>query len=157
MPAAALAEEIDTPGEGQIKAMITIAGNPVLSAPDGDRLDRALDGVGFMVSVDPYLNETTRHADVILPPPPPSQSRPLRLRAEQPRGPQQRPLLTAGAAAGDGRPDEAGDPVAHRPDPLRRWAPTADPALVDEQVIATTLTKETADPDSPVAGVRSTS
>ena len=47
--------------------MITIAGNPVLSAPDGDRLDRALDGVGFMVSIDPYLNETTRHADVILP------------------------------------------------------------------------------------------
>ncbi len=74
LPTAALAEEIDTAGEGQIKAMITIAGNPVLSAPDGDRLDRALDGVGFMVSIDPYLNETTRHADVILPPPPPSQS-----------------------------------------------------------------------------------
>lgn len=73
-PAAALAEEIDTPGDGQIKAMITIAGNPVLSAPDGDRLDRALAGVEFMVSIDPYLNETTRHADVILPPPPPSQS-----------------------------------------------------------------------------------
>ncbi len=61
-------------GEGQVKAVITIAGNPVLSAPDGDRLSRALDGVGFMLSVDPYLNETTRHADVILPPPPPSQS-----------------------------------------------------------------------------------
>ena len=75
LPAAALAEEIDTPGEGQIKAMITIAGNPVLSAPDGERLDRALGG-GFMhfMLIDPYLNETTRHADVILPPPPPSQS-----------------------------------------------------------------------------------
>ena len=73
-PAAALAEEIDTVGEGQIKAMITIAGNPVLSAPDGDRLDRALDSVDFMLSIDPYLNETTRHADVILPPPPPAQS-----------------------------------------------------------------------------------
>ena len=70
LPAAALAEEIDTAGEGQIKAMVTIAGNPVLSAPDGDRLSRALEGVDFMVSVDPYLNETTRHADVILPPPP---------------------------------------------------------------------------------------
>ena len=68
------AEEIETPGEGQVKAVITIAGNPVLSAPDGDRLSRALDGIGFMLSVDPYLNETTRHADVILPPPPPSQS-----------------------------------------------------------------------------------
>jgi len=72
LPAAALAEEIDTPGDGQIKAMITIASNPVLSAPDGDRLDRALDSVDFMVSIDPYLNETTRHADVILFPPPPS-------------------------------------------------------------------------------------
>ena len=74
LPAAALPEEIDTPGEGQVKALITIAGNPVLSAPDGERLSRALDGIGFMLSVDPYLNETTRHADVILPPPPPSQS-----------------------------------------------------------------------------------
>ncbi|MET9592428.1 molybdopterin oxidoreductase family protein [Streptomyces sp. NPDC006516] len=75
LPAAALAEEIETPGEGRIRALIVIAGNPVLSAPDGDRLDRALaDGLDFMVSVDPYLNETARHADVVLPPPPPSQS-----------------------------------------------------------------------------------
>src|SRR6202007_1220502 len=77
LPAAALAEEIDTPGDGQIKPMITIAATPVLSAPGGDRLDRALDTVGFMLSIDPYLNETTRHADVILPPPPPSRSAPL--------------------------------------------------------------------------------
>ncbi|MFC8229547.1 molybdopterin oxidoreductase family protein [Streptomyces sp. NPDC057287] len=75
LPAAALAEEIETPGEGRIRALIVIAGNPVLSAPDGNRLDRALaDGLDFMVSVDPYLNETARHADVVLPPPPPSQS-----------------------------------------------------------------------------------
>ncbi|WP_405596247.1 molybdopterin oxidoreductase family protein [Streptomyces sp. NBC_01410] len=74
LPMAALAEEIDTPGEGRIRAVISIAANPVLSAPDGDRLDRALAGLDFMVSVDPYLNETSRHADVVLPPPPPSQS-----------------------------------------------------------------------------------
>ncbi|MFK4226936.1 molybdopterin oxidoreductase family protein [Streptomyces sp. NPDC019890] len=74
LPMAALAEEIDTPGDGRIRAVISIAANPVLSAPDGDRLDRALAGLDFMVSVDPYLNETSRHADVILPPPPPSQS-----------------------------------------------------------------------------------
>ncbi|MGW1816535.1 molybdopterin oxidoreductase family protein [Streptomyces sp. NPDC002125] len=75
LPVAALAEEIETPGEGRIRALVVIAGNPVLSAPDGDRLDRALaDGLDFMVSVDPYLNETARHADVVLPPPPPSQS-----------------------------------------------------------------------------------
>ncbi|WP_405462797.1 molybdopterin-dependent oxidoreductase [Streptomyces anulatus] len=75
LPIAALAEEIDTPGEGRIRALLVIAANPVLSAPDGDRLDAALaDGLDFMVSVDPYLNETSRHADVVLPPPPPSQS-----------------------------------------------------------------------------------
>ncbi|GAA2943781.1 molybdopterin oxidoreductase family protein [Kitasatospora cinereorecta] len=74
LPTAALAEEIETPGEGRIRALIVVAGNPVLSSPDGDRLDRALDGLDFMVSVDPYLNETARHADVVLPPPPPSQS-----------------------------------------------------------------------------------
>ncbi|MEG9548630.1 MULTISPECIES: molybdopterin-dependent oxidoreductase [Streptomyces griseus group] len=75
LPIAALAEEIDTPGEDRIRALVVIAANPVLSAPDGDRLDAALaDGLDFMVSVDPYLNETSRHADVVLPPPPPSQS-----------------------------------------------------------------------------------
>ena len=73
-PAAALAEEIETPGDGQVKAMITIAGNPVLSAPDGTGSTARSTALEFMVSVDPYLNETTRHADVILPPPPPSQS-----------------------------------------------------------------------------------
>lgn len=67
LPITCLAEEIDTPGEGQIKALIAIAGNPVLSAPNGQRLARALDGLDFMVSLDIYLNETSRHADVILP------------------------------------------------------------------------------------------
>lgn len=70
-PAACLAEEIETPGEGQIRALVTIAGNPVLSTPNGARLDKALGSLDFMVSVDIYLNETTRHADVILPGPSP--------------------------------------------------------------------------------------
>ncbi|GGK55684.1 molybdopterin-dependent oxidoreductase [Nocardia camponoti] len=69
LPVATLADEIETPGEGQIRALITVAGNPVLSAPSGDRLDPALAGLEFMVSVDRYVNETTRHANVILPPP----------------------------------------------------------------------------------------
>ncbi|WP_328468215.1 molybdopterin oxidoreductase family protein [Actinoplanes sp. NBC_00393] len=68
LPVAALAEEIETPGDGQIRAFVTVAGNPVLSTPNSARLDRALGGLDFMVSVDPYLNETTRHADVVLPP-----------------------------------------------------------------------------------------
>jgi anaerobic selenocysteine-containing dehydrogenase len=68
LPVAVLREEIETPGDGQIRAMVTVAGNPVLSTPDGAGLAQALDGLDFMVSVDLYLNETTRHADVILPP-----------------------------------------------------------------------------------------
>ena len=70
-PLTCLAEEIDTPGDGQVKALITIAANPVLSAPNGPRLAQALDGLDFMVSLDIYLNETSRYADVILPGPSP--------------------------------------------------------------------------------------
>ncbi|HEY1973831.1 MAG TPA: molybdopterin-dependent oxidoreductase, partial [Pseudonocardia sp.] len=69
LPVNCLAEEIDTPGEGQIRALVTVAGNPVVSAPDVARLDRALAGLDAMVAVDCFVNETTRHADVILPPP----------------------------------------------------------------------------------------
>ncbi|WCO68112.1 molybdopterin-dependent oxidoreductase [Iamia majanohamensis] len=67
VPASCLAEEIATPGDGQIRALFTVAGNPVLSLPEGDRLDEALPGLSCMVSVDNWINETTRHADVILP------------------------------------------------------------------------------------------
>jgi anaerobic selenocysteine-containing dehydrogenase len=67
LPMTCLSEEIETPGEGQIRALITVATNPVLSAPNGPRLSRALESLDFMVSLDIYLNETSRHADVILP------------------------------------------------------------------------------------------
>jgi anaerobic selenocysteine-containing dehydrogenase len=72
-PAITLADEIETPGPGQIRALITFAGNPAVSLPNSDRLAQAISDLTFMVSVDPYINETTRFADVILPPPPPSQ------------------------------------------------------------------------------------
>ena len=151
LPVTALSEELETPGEGQVKAVITVAGNPVLSAPDGARLSRALAGVDFMLSVDPYLNETTRHADVILPPPPPSRSAhydiALANAAVRNNARYSPPVLPLG----EGQPDE--------PTILSRLAltiaglgPDADPALVDEQVIAATLGKEVADPTSPVAG-----
>ena len=68
LPAATMVDEIRTEGEGQIRLMFTGAGNPVLSTPNGRALDEALEEVDFMISVDPALNETTRHADVILPP-----------------------------------------------------------------------------------------
>ena len=68
LPVAALAEEIDTPGDGRIRALLTVAGNPARSTPNSRRLERALASLELIVSVDPYLNETTRYADVILPP-----------------------------------------------------------------------------------------
>jgi anaerobic selenocysteine-containing dehydrogenase len=68
LPVATLADEMLTEGEGRIRSLITFAGNPVLSTPNGRQLDRALAGLEFMVSVDIYLNETTRHAHLILPP-----------------------------------------------------------------------------------------
>jgi anaerobic selenocysteine-containing dehydrogenase len=71
LPVVCLAEEIDTPGDGRICALITLAGNPVVSTPNSTRLDAALGTLDFMVSVDVYVNETTRHADVILPAPSP--------------------------------------------------------------------------------------
>lgn len=67
-PAAVMSEEMDTPGEGQIRALVSIAGNPVLSTPNGGRLEAALGKLDFMVAIDPHITETTRHADVILPP-----------------------------------------------------------------------------------------
>jgi anaerobic selenocysteine-containing dehydrogenase len=151
LPAVALPEEIETPGDGQVKAVITIAGNPVLSAPDGERLSRALDRVDFMLSVDPYLNETTRHADVILPPPPPSRSAHFdvvltnaSLRNNARYSPPVLPLA-------DGQLDEA-TILSRLAMILYGAGPDADPSLADAQVISMTLTKETADPDSPVAG-----
>ena len=67
LPAACLAEEIETAGDGQVRALIVIGGNPVLSTPNGGRLARALDTLDFVVSLDIYLNETAHYADVILP------------------------------------------------------------------------------------------
>lgn len=68
LPVACLAEEIETPGDGQLRALVTSCGNPVLSTPNGRRLEAALAQLDFMVSIDIYLNETTRHAHYILPP-----------------------------------------------------------------------------------------
>jgi anaerobic selenocysteine-containing dehydrogenase len=73
LPAVTLADEILTPGPGQVRALLTVAGNPVLSLPNSGRLDAAVAGLDFVVCVDPYVNATTRHADVLLPPPPHTQ------------------------------------------------------------------------------------
>ena len=151
LPAAVLAEEIETPGEGQIRALITVAGNPVLSAPNGDRLSDAMGALEFMVSVDPYLNETTRHADVILPPPPPSYTAHFDvalsntvLHNNARYSPPVFPLP-------QGRPDEA-EILSRLSLVAVGLGVAADPKLVDDQVISAVLAKEVADPSSPVGG-----
>ena len=68
LPVSALAEEMETPGKGQVRALLTHAGNPVLSTPNGSRLERAIERLDFYVAIDFYRNETTRHAHIILPP-----------------------------------------------------------------------------------------
>jgi anaerobic selenocysteine-containing dehydrogenase len=71
LPVACLAEEMDTPGDGQVRALVTVAGNPIVSTPNSGRLERAVEGLEFVLALDIYVNETTRHADVILPAPEP--------------------------------------------------------------------------------------
>ncbi|WP_330292108.1 molybdopterin oxidoreductase family protein [Streptomyces sp. NBC_00576] len=152
LPLSALAEEIDTAtAEGEpIRALIVVAANPVLSAPDGNRLDKALDSLDFMVSVDPYLNETSRHAHVVLPPPPPSQS------------PHHDFALNTLAVRNQVRYNRPAVPLEPG-----RMAETeifarlvlaatgmhgADPAAVDAMVIDQTLGKAVKEPHSPVHG-----
>ncbi len=71
LPVSCLAEEIETEGEGQVRALVTVAGNPAVSTPNAARLERAIESLEFMLAVDIYVNETTRHADVVLPAPEP--------------------------------------------------------------------------------------
>ncbi|WP_329259095.1 molybdopterin oxidoreductase family protein [Actinoallomurus sp. NBC_01490] len=146
LPATTLVDEIVTPGEGQVRALVTVAGNPVLSTPGGDRLGDALGALEFMISVDPYLNETTRHAHVVLPPPPPSRSphydfalSDLAVRNTARYSPPALPLPA-------GEPDECA--ILAR---LTRIASGQD-ADADELTMTRALGAATADPASPVHG-----
>ena len=152
LPLSALAEEIDTAtAEGEpIRALIAVAANPVLSAPDGTRLDKALDSLDFMVSVDPYLNETARHADVVLPPPPPSQS-PHHDFAFNTLAVRNQVRYTRPAIPLEpGRMAET--EILARLVLAASGMHGADPAAVDTMVIDQTLGKAVTDPNSPVHG-----
>ncbi|MEU3729133.1 molybdopterin oxidoreductase family protein [Streptomyces sp. NPDC033538] len=152
LPLSALAEEIDTAtGTGEpVRALLTIAANPVLSAPDGDRLDKALDSLDFMVSVDPYLNETSRHAHVVLPPPPPAQSPhhdfALNTLAVRNQVRYTRPAVPLEP----GRMAET--EILARLTLATTGTHGTDPAAVDAMVIEQTLGKAVRDPHSPVHG-----
>ncbi|MEO3811306.1 molybdopterin-dependent oxidoreductase [Sphaerisporangium sp. B11E5] len=151
LPVATLADEIETPGEGQIRALVTVAGNPVLSAPGGARLDGALARLDFMVSVDPYLNETTRHAHVILPPPRVLQSGHydfallgFAVRDYTRYSP---PVLPTA----EDRPSES-QILARLAMIASGQGAEADPGLLDELILDQTLRKAVETPGSPVEG-----
>ena len=149
LPVGALAEEIETEGPGQIRALITIAGNPVLSTPHSERLDRALSSLEFMVSIDAYVNETTCHADVILPPPSPLEKSHydaafygFSLRRVANYSP---PLFASDA------PSES-DILARLTLLLHGAGSDADPDLVHEQMLSGVLSQAAGNPDSNVFG-----
>ncbi len=150
LPLAALAEEIETPGDGRIRVLLAIAANPVLSAPDGNRLDRALAGLDFMVSVDPYLNETSRHAHVVLPPPPPAQSAHFDFAFNGFAVRNQARYSPAAVELEEGRLDEC--EIHARLVLAVSGLHGAPPEAVDERVIADTLARAVADPRSPLHG-----
>ncbi|MFD5555897.1 molybdopterin-dependent oxidoreductase [Streptomyces sp. NPDC127068] len=158
LPFAALSEEIDTPGAGvpgglgggPLRALVTSATNPVLSAPDGDRLDRALAGLDFMVSVDPYLNETTRHAHVVLPPPRPSRTPhydfAFNMLAVRNQARYSRPAVPLDAGA------MAETEIHARLVLAATGLHGADPSEVDACVVDSALVQAVADPSGPVHG-----
>ncbi|WP_433249755.1 molybdopterin-dependent oxidoreductase [Streptosporangium sp. CA-135522] len=151
LPVATLVDEIETPGEGQVRALVTVAGNPVLSAPGGHRLDRAFGGLEFMVCVDPYLNETTRHAHVILPPPrvlqTPHYDFSLLSFAVRDYARFSPPVLPLEP----GRPSEA-EILARLTMIASGRGADADPAALDESIIDQMLRKAVETPGSPVEG-----
>ncbi|OUC96824.1 molybdopterin-dependent oxidoreductase [Streptosporangium minutum] len=151
LPVATLADEIETPGEGQVRALVTVAGNPVLSAPNGPRLDRAFRDLDFMVCVDPYLNETTRHANVILPPPPvmrtPHYDLSLLFVAVRNYARFSPPVLPPEP----GRPSEA-EILARLAMIASGQGADADPDLLDEMILDQVLRGATEIPGSPFEG-----
>ncbi|GHB53129.1 dehydrogenase [Streptomyces viridiviolaceus] len=152
LPLSALAEEIDTATDAgePVRALVAVAANPVLSAPDGDRLDKALDSLDFMVSVDPYLNETSRHAHVVLPPPPPAQS-PHHDFAFNTLAVRNQVRYTRPAVPLEpGRMAET--EILARLILAATGMHGADPAAVDAMVVEQTLGKAVRDPHSPVHG-----
>lgn len=149
LPASVLAEEIDTPGEGQVRALFTVAGNPLLSTPNSGRLERAVEGLDLIVSIDIYVNETSRHADVILPAPEPLEKAHYDLAFYQ--------LATRNVA-------NYSPAVLEREGPAE-WevfmrlagviagqGPNADVALFDDMVVQTLIQREVGNEASPIAG-----
>jgi anaerobic selenocysteine-containing dehydrogenase len=147
-PAAGLAEEMETPGAGQIRALLTVASNPVRSFPNSDRLDRAFANLDFYLAVDIYVNESTRHADVILPPPSGLAEEQYELaflaNAVRSFAKYSPPVFTA-----EGPSEE--DLFARLVLILRGEGAQADPASIHQEMISEAVARLLRDPTSPIA------
>jgi len=151
LPVACLAEEIQEPGEGQVRALITVAGNPVLSTPNSERLAQALGELEFMVSVDIYLNETTRHANVILPAPSPLEHSHYDIALYQFAIHNVANYSPAVMALPEGMRDEWQTLLALT-GIVAGQGPAADIAALDDLVAGELMRREVATEGSPVAG-----
>ncbi|HIF94396.1 MAG: molybdopterin-dependent oxidoreductase [Myxococcales bacterium] len=148
-PAAGLAEEIETPGEGQTRAVISVASNPVRSFPNSKRLDRAFADLDFYLAFDIYLNESTRHADVILPPPSGLCEEQYELtflgNAVRSFAKYSPPVFKH-----EGLRDE--DIMAKVALILRGKGADADPAIIHDEMVEEGVDRQLKDPASPIAG-----
>ncbi|HYI63206.1 MAG TPA: molybdopterin oxidoreductase family protein [Acidimicrobiales bacterium] len=151
LPVAALAEEIDTPGDGQVRALVTIAGNPVVSTPNSGRLDAALGTLEAMVAVDIYVNETTRHADVILPAPSALEKSHYDLALLQLAIRNVSNWSDPVLARPEGQPDEW-EVLARLALVAQGMGPGGDPALVDDLVVDALVAAAVADEHGPLHG-----
>jgi anaerobic selenocysteine-containing dehydrogenase len=148
LPVACLAEEIDTPGDGQVRALITVAGNPLVSVPNSGRLERAVETLDFMLAVDVYVNETTRHADVILPGPEPLEKSHYDLALYQ-LAARNVANYSPAVMEGDGPPEW--ELLLRLAGIVAGQGPNADVEALDRLVIETLVRREVTLPGSPVA------
>ena len=149
LPVAVLAEEIETPGEGQVRALITVAGNPILSTPNSGRLEGAVEGLDFMVSIDIYVNETTRHADVILPAPEPLEKAHYDLAFYQLST---RNIANYSPAVFEREGPAEWEVFMRLAGVIAGQGPNADVELFDDMVIQTLIQREVGNEASPIAG-----
>lgn len=151
LPSACMAEEMDTPGDGRIRALICVAGNPARSAPGGARMDAALAGLEALISVDIYRNETSRHADVVLPPPSPLARPHFDLAFNQLAVRNTVRWSQPAVTAEPGGPDEW-EIVLRLTGILTGQGPKADVDALDTFVARTAVQRESAHPASPLHG-----
>ena len=149
LPVSCLAEEIETPGEGQVRALITLAGNPVVSTPNAGRLERAIESLDFQLAIDLYVNETTRHADVILPAPQPLERSHFDLAFYQLSV---RNVANYSPAVFEGSGPAEWELLMRLAGVVSGQGPNADVNAVDDLVISTLVQREVSTSGSPVEG-----